>query len=256
MQDKNKGAHEALTWIVDAVQKHRIVSPACVEIGELNGLKAFTSGQHAFAMLGRYRIRTLNDPKQSQIAPRARQALMPRGPHGKNATVGWNRFYGLTTAAAKDKAKAAEAVKFIEWFGGKADGQYAFQKLMFMDVGSGFAVKPLFKDPDIIKAYNQYSDIKMYEKQEPRWPESERVHFLPSSRHAKRLFERLTLPSPFAGRLLLMIAITPSIGSSIPISNRALRRLRRSSARARSTTRSSARPTPGTSCAAGLSGGS
>ena len=80
--------------------------------------------------------------------------------------MGWNRFYGLTTAAAKDKAKAAEAVKFIEWFGGKADGQYAFQKLMFMDVGSGFAVKPLFKDPDIIKAYNQYSDIKMYEKQQ------------------------------------------------------------------------------------------
>ena len=28
MQDKKKGAHEALTWIVDAVQKHKIVSPA------------------------------------------------------------------------------------------------------------------------------------------------------------------------------------------------------------------------------------
>jgi multiple sugar transport system substrate-binding protein len=117
-------------------------------------------------MLGRYRIRTLNDPKQSQIAGRARQALMPRGPNGKNVTVGWNRFYGLTTTAAKDKAKAADAVKFIEWFGGKADGKYAFQKLMFMDVGAGFAVKPLFKDADIIKTYNQYSDIKMYERQQ------------------------------------------------------------------------------------------
>ena len=166
MQDKKKGAHEALTWIVNAVQKHKVVSPACVEIGELNGLKSFTSGQHAFAMLGRYRVRTLNDPKQSSIAGRVKQAMMPAGPNGKHATVGWNRFYGLTTAAAKDKAKAADTVKLIEWFGGKADGQYAFQKLMFMDVGAGFAVKPLFKDPDIIKTYNQFSDIKMYERQQ------------------------------------------------------------------------------------------
>ncbi|HTO48206.1 MAG TPA: extracellular solute-binding protein [Burkholderiales bacterium] len=166
MQDKKKGAYEALTWIVNAVNNHKIVSPACVEIGELNGLKAFTSGQHAFAMLGRYRVRTLNDPKQSSVAGHVKQGLMPAGPNGKNATVGWNRFYGLTTTAAKDKAKAADAVKFIEWFGGKADGKYAFQKLMFMDVGSGFAVKPLFQDPEIIKTYAQYSDIKMYEKQQ------------------------------------------------------------------------------------------
>jgi multiple sugar transport system substrate-binding protein len=37
---------------------------------------------------------------------------------------------------------------------------------MFLDVGSGFATKPLFKDAEIIKAYNQYSDIKMYERQQ------------------------------------------------------------------------------------------
>ena len=166
MNDRRKGARDALQWIVDAVNKHKIVSPACVEIGELNGLKSFTSGQHAFAMLGRYRVRTLNDPKQSQIAGRVKQAMMPAGPNGSHATVGWNRFYGLTTSAAKNKAKAADAVKFIEWFGGKANGQYAFQKLMFMDVGAGFAVKPLFKDPDIIKTYNQYSDIGMYERQQ------------------------------------------------------------------------------------------
>ena len=37
---------------------------------------------------------------------------------------------------------------------------------MFMDVGAGFAVKPLFKDADIVKTYNQYSDIRMYERQQ------------------------------------------------------------------------------------------
>ena len=166
MQDRQKGAHQALQWIVDAVNKHKIVSPACVEIGELNGLKSYTSGNHAFAMLGRYRVRTLNDPKQSSIAGHVKQGLMPAGPGGSHATVGWMRFYGMTAQAAADKARAANAVKLIEWFGGKAEGQYKFQKMVFTDVGAGFSVKELFKDPDVKSSYAKYSDIAMYEQQQ------------------------------------------------------------------------------------------
>lgn len=166
MQDPQRGAHKALQWIVDAVNKHKIVSPACVETGELNGLKSFTSGNHAFAMLARYRVRTLNDPKQSAIAGNVKQALMPAGPGGSNATVGWMRFFGMTPQAAADKQRAANAVKLIEWFGGKADGNYQFQKMMFMDIGSGFGVKELFRDPEVKAAYAKYSDIGIYEKQQ------------------------------------------------------------------------------------------
>ena len=166
MNDQKQGAHQALQWIVDAVNKHKIVSPACVETGELNGLKSFGSGNHAFALLARYRVRTLNDPKQSAIAGNVKQALMPAGPGGSNATVGWMRFYGMTPQAAADKVRAANAVKLIEWFGGKAEGKYQFQKMMFTDIGSGFGVKELFKDPDIKAAYAKYSDITMYEKQQ------------------------------------------------------------------------------------------
>lgn len=166
MADPKRGAHQALQWVVDAVQKHKIVSPACVEIGELNGLKSFTSGNHAFAMLGRYRIRTLNDPAQSQIAGRVKQCLMPAGPGGSHATVGWMRFHAMTAHAAADKARAANAAKLIEWFGGKADGQYKFQKMLFTDVGSGFGVKELFKDADVQSSYKKYSDIVMYERQQ------------------------------------------------------------------------------------------
>ncbi len=166
MQDPKKGAQQTLQWIVDAVQKHKIISPACVELGELNGLKAFSSGNHAFALLGRYRVRTLNDPKQSQIAGHVKQALMPAGPNGSHATVGWMRFYGLTTQAAADRTRAANSAKLIEWFGGKADGQYKFQKLLFNDIGSGFGVKSLFNDPEIRAGYQEYSDINMFEKQQ------------------------------------------------------------------------------------------
>ncbi len=166
MSDPKRGAHQALQWIVDAVNKYKIVSPACVETGELNGLKSFSSGNHAFALLARYRVRTLNDPAQSAIAGNVKQALMPAGPGGSHATVGWMRFYGLSAQAAADKARAANALKLIEWFGGKADGQYKFQKMMFTDIGSGFGIKDLFKDPDVRKTYEKYSDIAMYEKQQ------------------------------------------------------------------------------------------
>ncbi len=166
MNTPNGGAQQALQWIVDAVGKHKILSPACVETGELNGLKSFGSGNHAFTLLSRYRIRTLNDPAQSQVAGRVRQALMPMGPGGSHATVGWMRFHAMSTQAAADKTRAANAAKLIEWFGGKADGQYQFQKMLFTDLGSGFGVKDLFKDPDIQAAYKKYADIGMFEKQQ------------------------------------------------------------------------------------------
>jgi multiple sugar transport system substrate-binding protein len=162
----NGGAQRAMQWVADAVQKHKIISPACVETGELNGLKAFGAGNHAFALLSSYRIRTLNDPKQSAIAGRVRQALMPAGPGGSNATVGWMRFHGMTPQAAADKARAANAAKLIEWFGGKAGSQYQFQKMLFSDLGSGFGIPSLFKDADVQANYAKYADIKVFEAQQ------------------------------------------------------------------------------------------
>lgn len=167
MQDPKGGAAAALQWIMDAVQKDKIVSPACVETGELAGLKAFGAGQHAFGLIPKYRLRTLNDPAQSQIAGKAEIALMPKGgPNGSNATVGWMRFYGMTPQAVATPARAEAAVQMMEWFGGKADGQYTFQKLLFKDVGAGFGVKSLFQDPEMRAAYEKYGDIKIIEQQQ------------------------------------------------------------------------------------------
>jgi multiple sugar transport system substrate-binding protein len=159
------GCLDALKWVVDAVNVHKIVSPGCVETGELTGLKAFSSGNHAFALEPQYRMRTINDPKQSQVGGRVKQVLMPKGAKGTHATVGWMRFYGMTAQAQKDKARAENAVKLIEWFGGKADGAYAFQKLVFLDIGAGFCTKPLYRDADIIKAYSTYGDAALIEQQ-------------------------------------------------------------------------------------------
>lgn len=166
MDHPRDGAIAAVKWVVDAVNKHKIVSPGSVEIGELTGLKAFTSGNHAFALLPKYRMRVLNDPKQSQIAGRAKQSLMPKGADGSHATVGWMRFHGMSAAAKADKARAERTAQLIEWFGGKADGEYRFQKLLFLDIGAGFGVKPLFDDPEVQAAYNAYTDVEIVKRQQ------------------------------------------------------------------------------------------
>lgn len=166
MDDPRHGAMSALQWVVDAVNKHRIVSPACVELGELNGFKAVASGNHAFALLPRYRIQALNDPRQSHVAGRIRHALMPAGPNGSHATVAWMRMHAMSAAAAGDKARAASATRLIEAFGGKFGGQYAFQKAMFLDTGTAFGVKSLFNDPEVRAAYEKYGDFAMFQKQQ------------------------------------------------------------------------------------------
>jgi multiple sugar transport system substrate-binding protein len=166
MQDGANGAAGALRWLVDAVQTHKILSPSCVETGELAGLKAFSSGDHAFGLIPKYRLRTLNDPAQSKIAGNAKIALMPKGDTGSHATVGWMRFYGMTPRAQADAVRADETVKLMAWFGGKADGEYKFQKMPFKDVGSGFGVKSLFNDPEIRAAYAAYGDVDLIGQQQ------------------------------------------------------------------------------------------
>lgn len=165
LQDSS-GTLQALTWLVDAVQKDKILSPACVETGELSGLKSFSAGAHAFALLPKYRLRMLNDPQQSQAPGHIKLALMPMGEGGSNATVVWMRFYGMTPQAQADKARAADAVKLIEWFGGKADGEYKFQKLLVQDFGVGFGAKSLFDDPDVRRVYAAYGDVDLIAKQQ------------------------------------------------------------------------------------------
>ena len=166
MQSSTEGAVKALQWVVDAVHKHKIVSPACVETGELTGLKAFASGNHAYALEPKYRMRMLNDPAQSQIAGRCKQVLMPKGEGADHYTVGWMRFHGMSAAAAADKEQAERTARLIEWFGGKANGEYKFQKYLFTDIGAGFGVKPLFGDPDVQAAYNAYADVEVIKAQQ------------------------------------------------------------------------------------------
>jgi multiple sugar transport system substrate-binding protein len=151
MADAGRGAVRAAAFLRDAIHRHKILSPGAVETGEINGLRAFGSGAHAFAIVPTYRIRALNDPAQSSAAGKIRLALMPKGgPSGTNGTCGWIRFYGMTPGAKADPARRARAVRFMEFFGGRdTAGNYSMQKLLLTDVGLPSCALPLSEDADV-----------------------------------------------------------------------------------------------------------
>ncbi|WP_274631098.1 ABC transporter substrate-binding protein [Arvimicrobium flavum] len=166
MADPQGGAVAAATWLKSAVDAG-VLPASCVETGELACLKSFGAGQNAFTMVAKYRLRMLNDPAQSPAAGKIKQALMPKGgANGTNETVGYIRFYGMTPGAQETEERAAAVVKLMEWFGGKANGEYVLQKLLFKDLGLGFATKSLFDDPEIRDGYSAFADVDLVSKQQ------------------------------------------------------------------------------------------
>lgn len=164
MQDAKTEA--ALRFLVDAVQTHKILSPGCVQTGELEVLKTASAGRAAFVLLPKYRLRVLNDPQQSQVAGHFKQAMMPMGPNGAHATVGWMRFYGMTPHAVATAERGENSAKLMEWFGGKADGEYRFQKTIMKDLALGFGIKALYDDPDIRRDLNSYGNADLMAQQQ------------------------------------------------------------------------------------------
>ena len=166
LQDPQAGAVSTLNWLSNAVGKDQILSPGCVQTGELEVLKTASAGKAAFVLLPKYRLRLLNDPKQSQAAGKFRQALMPMGAAGKHATVGWMRFYGITPRAIATPERAENTAKLMEWFGGKGDGDYEFQKTILKDLALGFGIKSLYDDPGIKASLDSYGDAALMAKQQ------------------------------------------------------------------------------------------
>lgn len=162
----DSAAADALNWLRRAIYEEKVLSPASVETGELAGLKAMQGGQGTFTMLGKYRLFALNDPKQSQIAGKAKQALMPSGMAGKGQTVAWTRLFHVTASAAKSRDRADAAYKLVEWFGGKdSSGTYATAKAFLLEGGPSFAAKPLYQDPQVQKFFAGWGDPATMEKQ-------------------------------------------------------------------------------------------
>lgn len=158
MNDSGRGVTRALKWVQDAIHTHKIVSPAAANLNEIPGLRAISSGAHVFGLVPRYRLRSINDPAQSQIPGKARLALMPvGGNHTTNNTVGWMRFFGMRPRARQNPQRLENAVKMLEWFTGKTSGGYNFQRMLMLDAGVPYCVPSLDNDPDIIAFWDRWA---------------------------------------------------------------------------------------------------
>ncbi len=153
--DPNSEAFKQLQWLQDAFTKQKVVTQSP---HETKVALAMNTGQNAFSVLYNYVLASYNLPP----SPLAGQFDMTPMPGAKHATLGFAKFYCMTSQAAKDKNRREAAWKFIEAFGG---GDYKVAKRWAVEKGLGFAALPLYDDPDVKKAWGSWIDMDKFKAQ-------------------------------------------------------------------------------------------
>lgn len=158
----SSAAAQVLDWVRKAYVAG-LIDPASLSTAEIDQIKSMQAGAHAFTIAPQYNMAELNRPNSGEFAGQFKIALMPGPSH---ATVGYVRFYAMTSAVPKKGTAYLDAAgKFLDYFGGKTDGQYLVVKRWAIDNGLGFAQLPLFKDPDVQAAFGKWGDIPTIEAQ-------------------------------------------------------------------------------------------
>jgi multiple sugar transport system substrate-binding protein len=156
-------AEKVVTWAADALGPKKILSPTSLQAANVDQIKALQSGAATFGIIPSYSLAVLNDPGQTQQAGKFKIGLMPGESH---ATVGFIRFYAISAQAARrGKDVMTAAWNFLDYFGGKTDGEYRVTKRWSLEKGLGFAQTALFADKDIRAAFGKWADVDMLQKQ-------------------------------------------------------------------------------------------
>jgi multiple sugar transport system substrate-binding protein len=155
-------AEQALQWLYDAIHTHEVMGPAALEVAEPDVVKTMGAGQQVYTVLAKYNLAELNAGAHEQ-AGNFRLALMPGESH---STVGFVRFYALTKdAVAGGPATVEAACKFLEYFGGRTDGEYKVVKRWALEKGLGFAQMPLYDDAEVAETINAWGDVELEREQ-------------------------------------------------------------------------------------------
>jgi len=158
-EDPNSPAFQQAQFMADTIkQELAATSPA-----ENDAVRSMNSGQHVFTCMYNYNLAAMNNKGQ----PLAGQFELLKMPGSKGATLGYVRFYSITSmAAARGDAVAAAAGKFVEAMGGAPDGTFNVPKKWAINRGLGFGVRPLFDDPDVVQAFSSWVNVPMLKEQQ------------------------------------------------------------------------------------------
>jgi multiple sugar transport system substrate-binding protein len=154
--------YDAIAWLRDAYEAG-LLAPASLQTAEIDQVKSMQAGAYAFTIVPQYNMAELNSPNSGDYAGDFRIALMPGESH---ATVGYVRFYAITPNVVEMGDDALDAAwKFLEYFGGKTDGEYKVVERWAVENGLGFAQLPLFEDDDVREAFGQWGDVDIIREQ-------------------------------------------------------------------------------------------
>lgn len=148
---------DALKWIVDARNKHKILNPATVESAVLEVKEGMKTGTVAGAVLAGYYMGEINSVGISPMAGNVDIGLMPGETH---ETCGYMRLYAMGSDAVK-RGVINEAYTLLEFMGGKVDlhkrGEYEYYvpKRWAVENVLGFGLMPLWEDTQVINAFKK-----------------------------------------------------------------------------------------------------
>ena len=115
------GAVEALQWMVDSINKYKVVDPASIMWTEEEVDAAMQNGDIAYQLSWGYPLVRLNDPDKSSILGQAKIGLMPsvdgKHPYTVSGPMGW--------AISKGTKHPAEAWDFIKFIAGPKGSKVA-----------------------------------------------------------------------------------------------------------------------------------
>jgi multiple sugar transport system substrate-binding protein len=159
---EGSAAYQVMEWLQKAYDEG-LLDPASLTTAEIDQVKSMQAGAHTFTIFPQYNMAEVNKPGSGDYAGQFMIALMPGTSH---STVGYVRFYAMTPGAVEKGEEYVDAAwKFLEFFGGKTDGEYKVVKRWAVENGLGFAQLPLFEDPDVIEAFGQWGDVDVIKEQ-------------------------------------------------------------------------------------------
>ena len=149
-------AFQVMEWL-RKVYSEGLLDPASLSTAEIDQVKSMQAGAHTFTIAPQYNMAELNKPASGDFAGKFKIGLMPGPSH---ATVGYVRFYAMTQKVVDAGPDyIAAACKFMDYFGGKTDGDYTVVKRWAVENGLGFAQLPLFDDAAVIAAFGKWGDV-------------------------------------------------------------------------------------------------
>lgn len=151
----DNAAFQQLTWLHDVVAEELVA----FENHESTIIPAMNTGKHAFTVVYNYVLAALNN-KADQ--PLAGEFALARMPGEAQTTLGFTKFYAITSSAAENRERREAAWKLVDFMAGPP---YAVAKRWAIEKGLGFGQLPLLEDPDVIKAWSAWVDMPTLQAQ-------------------------------------------------------------------------------------------